>query len=79
MNYIKLIVNTLEPIFPTKANKLKEKIETINFISQGETKKSSISIAKPRVFIPVFPGTNCEYDSARAFEKAGAEARYKSI
>ncbi len=31
-------------------------------------------IAKPKVFIPVFPGTNCEYDSARAFERAGAEA-----
>ena len=30
--------------------------------------------AKPRVFIPVFPGTNCEYDSARAFELAGASA-----
>ena len=30
-------------------------------------------VAKPRVFIPVFPGTNCEYDSTRAFEKAGAE------
>ena len=32
----------------------------------------SSSFAKPRVFIPVFPGTNCEYDSARAFERAGA-------
>ena len=31
-------------------------------------------VAKPRVFIPVFPGSNCEYDSARAFERAGAEA-----
>ncbi len=31
-------------------------------------------VAKPRVFIPVFPGTNCEYDSAKAFERAGAEA-----
>ena len=31
-------------------------------------------VAKPKVFIPVFPGTNCEYDSARAFERAGAEA-----
>ncbi len=30
-------------------------------------------VAKPKVFIPVFPGTNCEYDSARAFERAGAE------
>ena len=63
---------TLEPIFPTKSVNIKEKIETINFISQGEAKKSSITIAKPRVFIPTFPGTNCEYDLQRAFEKAGA-------
>lgn len=34
-------------------------------------------IAKPRVFIPVFPGTNCEYDSTRAFERAGAEVDVK--
>ncbi len=33
-----------------------------------------VSVARPKVFIPVFPGTNCEYDTARAFEKAGAEA-----
>ncbi|MBQ6552046.1 MAG: phosphoribosylformylglycinamidine synthase [Clostridia bacterium] len=33
----------------------------------------AVLTAKPRVFIPVFPGTNCEYDTARAFEKAGAE------
>ena len=33
-----------------------------------------VRTAKPRVFIPVFPGTNCEYDTARAFERAGAEA-----
>ena len=32
-----------------------------------------IEVAKPKVFIPVFPGTNCEYDSAKAFERAGAE------
>ena len=63
---------TLEPIFPTKSVDIKEKIETINFISQVEAKKSSITIAKPRVFIPTFPGTNCEYDLQRAFEKAGA-------
>src|SRR5699024_8717664 len=63
---------TLEPIFPTKSVDIKEKIETINYISQGEAKKSSITIAKPRVFIPTFPGTNCEYDLQRAFEKAGA-------
>lgn len=34
----------------------------------------AIKVAKPKVLIPVFPGTNCEYDTARAFEKAGAEA-----
>ena len=34
-----------------------------------------VKVAKPRVLIPVFPGTNCEYDSARAFEAAGAEAK----
>lgn len=66
--------STLEPIFPTKAEEVKSKIETISYISQGEAKKSSLSIATPRVFIPAFPGTNCEYDSARAFERAGANA-----
>ena len=34
-------------------------------------------LAKPTVFIPVFPGTNCEYDSAKAFERAGADAIVK--
>lgn len=68
---------TLESVFPTKANEIKDKIETINFIAQGETKKSSISIAKPRVFVPAFPGTNCEYDCANAFEKTGAQANIK--
>ena len=36
-------------------------------------------VAKPKVFIPVFPGTNCEYDSAKAFERAGAEAIVKVV
>lgn len=66
--------STLELIFPTKTEEVKSKIETISYISQGEAKKSSLSIATPRVFIPAFPGTNCEYDSARAFERAGANA-----
>lgn len=69
--------STLEPIFPTKTEEVKSKIETINYISQGEAKKSSLSIATPRVFIPAFPGTNCEYDSARAFERAGANANIR--
>lgn len=39
----------------------------------GNLTKSKLSIAKPKVLIPVFPGTNCEYDTKRAFEKAGAD------
>ena len=37
--------------------------------------KSKIKIAKPRIFIPVFPGTNCEYDSAKVWKKAGGEPK----
>ena len=69
--------STLEPIFPTRAKEVKDKIETINFITTGERAKSSSSIASPKVFIPAFPGTNCEYDSARAFERAGAKTSVK--
>ncbi|WP_455538801.1 phosphoribosylformylglycinamidine synthase [Terrisporobacter sp.] len=68
---------TLEPIFPTKAREVKDKIETISFINTGERVKSSSSIVSPKVFIPAFPGTNCEYDSARAFERAGAKTSVK--
>ncbi|WP_243444985.1 phosphoribosylformylglycinamidine synthase [Romboutsia maritimum] len=68
---------TLEPIFPTKSKEIKDKINTISFISKNKKVKSSISIAKPKVFIPAFPGTNCEYDSAKAFEIAGAKSSVK--
>jgi phosphoribosylformylglycinamidine synthase len=66
----------LEKIFPTKAAVDYHGMETFSYISDPGCKKSSaaLKIARPRVFIPVFPGTNCEYDSARAFERAGAEA-----
>ncbi|MBU5289587.1 phosphoribosylformylglycinamidine synthase [Paraclostridium bifermentans] len=67
----------LESIFPIKTEEIKEKIETINFLSTEERRNSVISLAKPKVFIPAFPGTNCEYDSARAFEKAGAKTSVK--
>ena len=68
--------STLEPIFPTKAVEPTGEISNINFIV-NEHQKSSLSIAQPKVFIPAFPGTNCEYDSARAFEDAGAKASIK--
>ena len=70
---------TLEGVFPTRTNQVEsakckvgsplykaEKVSTFNF-------QLSTS-AKPKVFIPAFPGTNCEYDSARAFNRAGAES-----
>ena len=64
--------DTLEPIFPTKYYDEFEKQELqVKEYKVTEKKTSSISIAKPKVFIPVFPGTNCEYDLKRAFEKAG--------
>ena len=67
----------LEPIFPTRVKPIKEKIETISFITDTKDSKSGISLASPNVFIPTFPGTNCEYDSARVFEKAGAKTSIK--
>lgn len=50
-----------------------EKAENISF-NTFEIKKSGVKSAKPKVFIPVFPGTNCEYDTAKRFNKAGGEA-----
>ncbi len=62
----------LEKIFPTKAEC--PEIETDGRLyTERNTKSPAIKTAKPKVFIPVFPGTNCEVDTARAFEKAGAE------
>ena len=63
----------LEKVFPTKAEC--PKMETSGSLySERNTKAPAIKTAKPTVFIPVFPGTNCEVDTARAFEKAGANA-----
>jgi phosphoribosylformylglycinamidine synthase len=62
----------LEDIFPTKTENTKEDLETLEFITE-KVKSPVIKVTKPKVFIPVFPGTNCEYDSERAFVKAGAE------
>ena len=67
---------TLERVFPTRATEDKEIVKTDVY----DTKNIYIcknKVAKPTVFIPVFPGTNCEYDSARAFERAGANTIVK--
>ena len=62
----------LEKVFPTKAVKETTPVNTGLY----ETKDIYVcknKVARPTVFIPVFPGTNCEYDSAKAFERAGAD------
>lgn len=62
----------LEKVFPTKDSSVYTPIPEIpSFISKKKT--AAKKIAQPNVFIPVFPGTNCEYDSKRAFEKAGGK------
>ena len=59
----------LEPVFPYR--KAGATVDKISY-EATERKAPAIGIAKPRVIIPVFPGTNCEYDTARAFARAGA-------
>ena len=65
----------LEKIFPTQVKQSSKEKATYVPYTKGSSLKSSLHIARPKVFIPVFPGTNCEYDSARAWRRAGAEAQ----
>ncbi|MDD5940029.1 MAG: phosphoribosylformylglycinamidine synthase [Lachnospiraceae bacterium] len=67
---------TLEGVFPTTASKDTSKVESplYDVKDYGGLHICSHKLAQPTVFIPVFPGTNCEYDSAAAFERAGAKA-----
>jgi len=67
---------TLEKVFPTRATEEKEELDTPMYTA-GNVYVCKNKIAKPTVFIPVFPGTNCEYDSAKAFEAAGADTIIK--
>ena len=63
----------LEPVYPVHVKEPAEKPEKYSYKADKRV-APAIKVAKPKVLIPVFPGTNCEYDTARAFEKAGAEA-----
>ena len=75
----------LEKVYTTKTGEAVEKLtekyydvrEQAGFDRKSEAKLyvAKNKVAKPRVFIPVFPGTNCEYDLIKAFEKAGAEVK----
>ena len=62
----------LEKVFPTKAEKGTEPVSS-DVYKADSVYVCKNKVAKPTVFIPVFPGTNCEYDSAKAFERAGAK------
>lgn len=62
----------LEKIFPCNIETENKTIEKVSYKTDNVV-KSSIKVAKPKVLIPVFPGTNCEYDTAKAFASAGAE------
>ncbi len=70
----------LESVFPTRTTQAESgkcKVESNLFDAPAPQKHSTFNIqhsTKPKVFIPAFPGTNCEYDSARAFHRAGAES-----
>ena len=62
----------LEPVFACNLDSTKEKVENFSF-SAKDYIKPAIKCARPKVLIPAFPGTNCEYDSAKAMLDAGAD------
>ena len=68
---LKVWEKPLEKVFPTRSHNDKSLLDTPVY-DKGSIYVCKNKVAKPTVFIPVFPGTNCEYDSAKAFENAGA-------
>ena len=65
--------SVLEKVYPTKTVETDKPIPTFDYRAASYP-APAVKCAKPKVLIPVFPGTNCEYDSARAVEAAGAQA-----
>ncbi len=63
---------TLEKVFPTRSGVEDKKLDTKLYRTK-EIYVCKNKVAKPQVFIPVFPGTNCEYDTIRSYREAGAE------
>ncbi len=69
---VSLYEDKLEGVYPCNIASPENNIETVSF--EAKTRKApAVKCAKPHVLIPVFPGTNCEYDSAKAVADAGAE------
>jgi phosphoribosylformylglycinamidine synthase len=73
-----LSFNTLEDVYPLNGKELKSECETISYGAKNIIVAKN-KIAKPKVLIPVFPGTNCEIDSIRAIERVGFESEYVII
>ncbi len=67
-----LYEDKLEPVYPCNIQVQGEKPETLSFTWEKKF-SASIKCAQPKALIPVFPGTNCEYDTAKAFMRAGAQ------
>ena len=65
---------TLEGVFPTRTGVEAKDLKDNNLKDYKTVYQCQHKVARPHVFIPAFPGTNCEYDSARAFNRAGAES-----
>ena len=63
----------LEDVYPTKTDGEKRPVQLISFTAENRA-APALRTAGPKALIPVFPGTNCEYDTARALREAGAEA-----
>ena len=62
----------LESTFPTQVETLNSQPQQYRYETTNRN-QAALKIAKPRIFLPVFPGTNCEYDTAKAFTKAGGQ------
>ncbi len=66
--------NTLEQIYPTKIDDINmSQVANISYQNEEKSKSPSIKSSSPSVLIPVFPGTNCEYDTVKQFEMYGAK------
>lgn len=73
LDILDLYEKKLESVYPCNLEKTDRMINTVSYRKPAEF-ASAVKIAKPKALIPVFPGTNCEYDTAKAFERAGAES-----
>ncbi len=69
----KLYEGKLEGVYPTLETEKSSRLETFSY-SGNNISAPAVKVARPKVLIPVFPGTNCEYDTAKVMSDAGADA-----